>query len=177
MKLSLCRIVGLCIALIIVPAIGHSVDAGDSGKLILQKKASYEKGLSVPDTLKDKCELETTVVEAVEAFAKHDFYKIDFVDSISPSTPGRALAITISDLSGLSGGVWSGPKHLTIDCTLWQNGRIMATFRATRVAGTAALGSYRGTCEMLERCAKNLGKDVAAWLKNPSINTTVGKLR
>ncbi len=167
----------ICIALVILPAFGHSLHAGDSGNLTLQKKASFEKGLSIPGTVKDECELETTVVESIESFARHDFDKIDFVDSISSSTPGKALAVTISDLSGSAGGVWSGPKHLTIDCTLRQNGRIMGTFRATRVAGTAAWGSYRGTCAMLEQCAKNLGKDVAAWLKNPSVNTAAEVLR
>jgi hypothetical protein len=147
------------------------------GALSLQKTAPFAKELSVPDAVRDKCELETKVVDFTESFAKDDFDTIMLVSSASASTPGKALAITITDLSGAAGGAWSGPKHLTIGGTLWQDGKVLGTFTATRVTTCGAFSGYQGTCSLLRRCAKVLGKDVAGWLKNPSKNAKLGETR
>lgn len=158
------------VLILLFPAAGYA----GSNTLNLQKTAPFEKGLKVPDAVRDKCELETKVVEFVESFARDDFDAISMVESVSTNTQGRTLAMKITDLSGAGGGAWSGPKHLTLDGTLWRDGKIVGTFTANRVTGGGAWGGYKGTCSLLCRCAKTLGKDVAGWLKSPSMNARLG---
>ncbi len=38
------------------------------------------------------------------------------------------------------------------------------------------MGAYKGTCALLGRCTKTLGKDIAEWLKNPVNNATLGDM-
>jgi hypothetical protein len=147
------------------------------GTLSLQKTAPFDTLLSVPDAVKDNCELETKVIDFVASCARDDFDRIALVDSASASTPGKALAVRIIDVTSTGGGAWSGPKHLSIEGTLWQDGKVIGTFTAVRVIGGGAWGAYKGTCSLLERCAKTLGRDVAGWLQSPSMDAKLGDVR
>ena len=168
------RIYALVLASLSSFAVLLPIQCNAAGTLSLQKIAPFDKGLSVPDAVKDNCELEARVAEFTESFARDDFDSIVFVDSASPATPGKVLAMTITGLSGAAGGAWSGPKNLTIGGTLWQDGKVLGTFSATRVAAGGVFSGYKGTCSLLCRCAKTLGKDVAGWLKNPSLDAKLG---
>ncbi len=155
--------------LLLLPA---AVFAG--GTLTLQKTAPFDQKLVIPAAIRSECQLETKMIDFIESFAGPDFEKISLVETASEVTPGKALAVTITDVSGEGGGAWSGPKHMTIEGTLWQDGHIAGTFRATRISGGGAWGAYKGTCSLLGRCAKTLGRDVADWLKKPSQGARLG---
>ena len=143
-----------------------------AGTLNLQKRAPYEKDLPVPTAVKAECALETKIPEFVEEAAKGNFDTINMIDM--PSANGKHLSMKITGITGLGGGAWSGPKHITIDGTLTENGKVVGTFQATRYSGGGAFGGYKGTCSILGRCAKALGKDVANWLEQPSMNARLG---
>lgn len=147
--------------------------AGD-GTLTLEKKAPYTKGLNVPDAVRAECGLEQKIPEFVQEFANKGFDKVVLADTVSAKTAGKALSMKITDVTGTGGGAWSGPKHVTIEGTLWQNGKVAGTFRASRYSGGGAFGGYKGTCAILGRCAKALGKDVATWAIAPSMDASLG---
>jgi hypothetical protein len=145
------------------------------GTLHLQKKAVYEKGSDVPAAVKKECGLESKIVQFVEKFGAKTFDKIVLVDNASASTQGKALAIRITGASASRGGTTTGPKSLTIKGTLWQSGKVIGTFTASRfTTGGMSFIGYKGTCSMLGRCAKSLGKDVATWLEKPTMNAKLG---
>lgn len=147
------------------------------GALSLQKTAPFEEGLAVPDAVKNECQLETKIPDFAQDFAKGGFDKIDMVDSASESTPGKAVKIIITDVAGARGGVWSGPKYVSIKATLWEDGKVVGTLASRRSTSGGMYGGYKGTCSLLGRCAKTLGKDVATWLKKPSMNERIGEAR
>ncbi len=144
------------------------------GNLTLEKKAPFAKGLYVPDAVRAECGLEQKVPEFVQEFAKQGFDSVVLADSVSAKTAGKALSMKIVDITGTGGGAWSGPKHVTIEGTLWQDGKVAGTFRASRYSGGGAFGGYKGTCAILGRCAKALGKDVETWAIAPSMDAALG---
>ncbi|HUJ17483.1 MAG TPA: hypothetical protein VL197_05775 [Nitrospirota bacterium] len=148
--------------------------SAENSVLSLQKSAHFSGDLSVPAAVRNDCQLETKVIDYIESFAGDEFGKVALVETASSATVGKALAITITGLSGEAGGAWSGPKHLSIAGTLWQDGTVIGTFTANRVTGGGAWGMYRGTCSLLGRCARALGKDVAGWLKTPTLDAKLG---
>ncbi len=148
--------------------------SAQNGTLSLQKIATFDKGLKLPDAIRTDCRLETKLIDFIESFAKDDFNRVAMVEDASAVTSGRALAVSITGLSCEGGGAWSGPKHLTIRGTLRQDGRVIGTFTAHRVTVGGVLGAYRGTCSLLGRCARALGKDVAGWLRNPAMDAVLG---
>jgi hypothetical protein len=156
---------------VLLPLSSH---AGGFGTLNLQKTASFDKSLHVPDAIRADCQLDVKVIDFIESSAGADFDRIALVEEATPNAGGRTLAITITDLSGEGGGAWSGPKHLSIAGTLWKDGKVVGTFTAHRVTSGGIGGAYRGTCSLLGRCARALGKDVAAWLRNPTMGAKLG---
>ena len=69
---------------------------------------------------------------------------------------------------------WTGAKSLTISGRLKEKGRTVARFTAGRYTGGGAFGAYKGTCSLLGRVAKRIGKDVALWLKDPRDGAHMG---
>jgi hypothetical protein len=160
-----------CTVLVLVPL---TVQA-KGGTLSLSRLAHYEKGANVPKAVRDECDLESRIIEFVRKNAEKNFDKIVLVDAPSAGTPGKALSIRITDALAPKGGTASGYKTLTIKGTLWQNGKVAGSFTARRVtSGGVSFIGYKGTCSMLQRCAKTLGKDVATWLENPTVNARLG---
>ena len=164
----------LCVLLLTaVSALPITALAGD-GSLTLEKKAPFAKGLNVPDAVRAECGLEQKVPEFVQESANKGFDKVVLADSVSAKTAGKVLSMKITDVTGTGGGAWSGPKHVTIEGTLWQDGKVAGTFVASRYSGGGAFGGYKGTCAILGRCAKALGKDVATWALAPSMDARLG---
>lgn len=158
---------------VLLPISGYA----GGGTIIIQKTARFEEGLAVTEAVRTECQLETKIPDFTEEFAKNAFDKIVMEESVSEKTPGKAVKITITGVAGAGGGLYSGPKFVSIKATLWQDGKVIGTLASSRVTSGGAWGSYKGTCGLLARCAKTLGKDIATWLKEPSMNARMGDAR
>lgn len=153
--------------------IGLPALAGET--LNLRAVAPYDKDLVVPSAVKAECGLETKVPEFIQEYAKGQFDSVNLVDGANAT--GKLLSVKITGLVGTGGGAWSGAKQVTIDGVLTENGKTVGTFKGMRVSGGGAFGGYKGTCSILGRCVKALGKDVAGWLKEPTMNARLGDAR
>ena len=87
----------------------------------------------------------------------------------------EVLKVKIVEVMGGSGGAWSGGKFVSISGTLQKNGKILGDFKARRISGGGVFGGYKGTCSIMGRCVRTLGKDVAEWLQHhPAKNDVLG---
>lgn len=143
--------------------------------LKVRAPAAYDKDLVVPTAVKAECALETKLPTYIEEYAKGQFDTITLVDDAKGK--GKFLSVEITGLVGTGGGAWSGAKQVAIDGVLTENGKTIGTFKGMRVSGGGAFGAYKGTCSILDRCIKALGKDVAGWLKAPTMNARLGDAR
>lgn len=159
------RLAALTFALVL-PAVALA-----GGKLNLQKTAPFIKDLSVPEAVRSECDLPHEIPNYVRAYAKKDF-DVELVESVGPHSRGQGIAMTIVGLEAKPGGPWTGHKSITVEGTLWENGRVAGTFRAIR----ETRGSY-ATCASLRYDARSLGKDIAKWLKNPTKDARLGDAR
>jgi len=57
---------------------------------------------------------------------------------------------------------------------LKENGEVIGSFTGARYSGGGAFGGFKGTCAILGRCIETLGKDIATWLKDPTMNAMLG---
>lgn len=144
-------------------------------RLNLRATAPYDKNLLVPWAVKAECALETKLPAFIEEYARGQFDTINLIDDADAK--GKLLSVKITGLVGTGGGAWSGAKQVTINGVLTENGKTIGTFKGMRVSGGGAFGAYKGTCSILGRCVKALGKDVAGWLKKPTMNARLGDAR
>jgi len=157
------------LSLIVAIGLGLPLVSAASDTLSLQKVAPYEKDLSVSAAVKRECNLDSHIPEFVHSYAKGDFESIDLVNSVSRHTRGKGLAMTIVGVEAKPGGPWSGRKSVTVEGTLWDNGKEIGSFRGMRQTH----GGYN-TCANLNYDARSIAKDVAKWLKAPSMDAHLG---
>ncbi len=60
--------------------------------------------------------------------------------------------------------------------TLFENGEKIASFEARRQSMGGAFAGYKGSCSVLGRTVKAMGKDIAQWLKEPIDKAMLGDM-
>lgn len=151
--------------------------------LIIQKTAPYQDWAAVRNKMKRECNIQAQVPAMVRKFAQKNFDNVFLYDIIPPDTVATVLTMSIKDARGTTGGVFSGAKSITVEGTVTQDGRVLGTFIDRRASGFGKIKigwhmsgkKHRaGTCDLLFQCAETIGKDVAVWLKEPTMNAQLG---
>jgi hypothetical protein len=119
--------------------------------------------------VEDECQLQTKVPSFLDQYSDD----VELVDGPLGKS-GRVLELTISEVHASGGGAYSGAKSMTVSGVLRKDGAEIGSFTATRFSGGGLFGGYKGTCAIVGRCAKVIGKDIAEWLKHPSKNARLG---
>lgn len=131
------------------------------------------KDSNASEAVRKECALDTRLPEFIESQATEQGVKV-VRGSASPKGKGRVLVMEISHVLGTGGGAWSGPKSVTVDGKLYDNGKLIGSFQARRQSGGGAWGGYKSTCAILGRCVEALGSDIAEFLAKPSMNVKLG---
>lgn len=142
-----------------------SVDLATAVKI--QKNIPFKKGAPITANVKNECSLGTKLSEFIESYSL--VKKIDIVrlDEVSKSTNGQALVVSITGAVSSGNAFIGHRKYTKIDGTLFENGKRKAGFTAGRVSGGGAFGGFKGSCSVLGRTVKTLGRDVSSWLEDP----------
>ena len=144
-----------------------SAPAGSSSVKVL-RSIPFAEGSGATENLKNECKLETRVPEFLSQFSD----RVELVDELGKG--GRVLTLEISHVHAPGGGGFSGAKIVTVKGTLREGGEKTASFTATRYSTGGMFGGYKGTCAIVGRCAKTIGKDIAGWLKSPQDDANLG---
>lgn len=153
---------------------------GGGGAVTIMKVAVYSPSARPTEAVRKECQLDTKVPNYIGSYAKRHFDQVAFADSVSPTTPGKVMTAKITHILAPGGGAYSGPKALSIEGVLRDNGKVIGTFTARRQVlayvrpGVVVIGAGASTCGLMDKVAKELGKDVAQWLQAPSMNSKLG---
>ncbi len=127
---------------------------------------TYDPAAAVPDRVKEECRIDFQLESEISnALAR----RFKLPNSKTTSTDGETVRATITYVLGAAAGSWSGPKSITIQVELMNNGKVE---RSTKLHRTSMPFGFRGTCSILDRDARALGKDVVKWIENPSYGTS-----
>jgi hypothetical protein len=143
-----------------------------TGTLVI-KPIKFAKDAYIREAVKNECQLIEKLGQFIEQNAASQYAEIV---SSSRSRRAQTLYIEIEQVHGSGGGAWSGAKDVLIKGKLTKNGRVLGDFKARRYSGGGMFAAYKGTCAILGRCVRTLGKDVAEWLKNPTRQAVLGDL-
>ena len=135
--------------------------------LVVPELVSYKEGLVVRGRIQEECGLESRVADDIASAAKNAYNKVTRKKS---GGSYHILEVEIVDVFGAGGGAWSGPKYIELKGTLKdQGGKMIGSFRARRHSMVGV-----GTCSILKRCSKALGRDIAAFLLEPETDAYLG---
>lgn len=140
----------------------------EGGPIKVAREIPFAESSGVRDAVRNECKLQTKVTKFLAQFST----QVELVEDPSGS-PDR-LELTISQVNAGGGGAWSGPKSMTVKGQLFQNGDPGPTFTASRYSGGGMFAGYKGTCSIVGRCAKTIGKDISKWLEDPTDGASLG---
>ncbi len=144
------------------------------GAIKVQTLSAYEKGNMIRANIKEECQLDKKLPEFIQSFAATNGINVQLENKVTSATKGKALVVEIVD-SVSQGHAFTGHRKFTkTKGTLYENGKKIASFTASRVSGGGFFGIYKGSCSVLGRTVKTIGKDVAGWLKNPVDGAQLG---
>ena len=167
-------LLGVC-GLFFLAGMVQSATAADT--LVVPEKIAYAKKIRVRDAVRNECQLEEKTLRFIKEYAqKNGTYK-NIVTEKPKSGTYHVLDAEIIRVIAKGGGAWSGSKSMTIKGTLKdQSGKQLGSFEAGRYSGGGAFAGYKGTCSIIGRCTKAIGKDVAQWLIDPQEDSYLGDL-
>src|SRR6185369_16828027 len=94
-------------------------------------------------------------------------------DVVLSDAPGAMkLELSIVDIHAPSGGMFSGPKWVTVDGKLLQGKTVKGSFVAKETSMASATA-----CGMLSKVVTVLAGDISAWLASPSKGAMLGHAR
>lgn len=136
----------------------------------------FAKDLQVREAVRKECQLLTKLPGFVQSYAQDQYAGINL--DAKRSTKSDYLEIEITDLPKYKKNDWAGRggQWVTIKGSLLRKGKKTVSFEANRGSMGGFMGAYKGTCALLGRCTKTLGKDIAEWLKNPADGATLGDM-
>lgn len=150
------------------------IQTSGTGTLII-KPIAFKDESYIRDAVKQECDLDGKLNQFIKESAARNYATILTDTEIGPAD-AKVLKVTIEEVEGAAGGAWSGPKTVTITGTLTENGKELGDFKARRYSGGGMFGAYKGTCAILGRCVKTLGRDVAEWMTHPTAKAVLGDL-
>lgn len=133
----------------------------------------FEETSGASQQVRSECRMGAMLPEFIADYAKKGVTVV-IGDAPPEGAEGKFLHLRFTFIQGAGGGAWSGPKSVTVKGELWEDGEMIGSFVASRYSGGGAFGGFKGTCSILGRCIKALGKDIAGWLREPTMSATLG---
>ncbi len=166
-------LIAFLLALICLPGLlAPAAHAAEKKTVTIGRSIEFAEASGASSNVKAECTLQTRLPEFIKSYASG--VKVVLADDIGKSTEGRVLHLEITHVIGHGGGAWSGSKSVTVEGELTENGEVIGTFTAMRYSSGGAFAGFKGTCSILGRCIKTLGKDIATWLRNPTMHAMLG---
>lgn len=152
-----------------------SIDASADQALNIQSVKFTKDTKAVNGKVRLECKLLEKTKKFLVAYGKKHFSP---VTTESKAVAGAYnISATIVGTVGGAGGAWTGRKGATIKGTVKKNGKVVGSYEAFRSSGGRRFGWGGGTCSLLGRSVKRLGRDITEWARSPSMNARLGELK
>ncbi len=174
MKIYTSRLPLIVVSLLMAMAIPAAQAASDAINIL--KVTPYSEDSMIAKNIKEECHIQTQLPEFISQYATDKGMVIKLENKVNPKDKGKTLDVEITDAVSRGNAFLGHRKSITIQGTLWGNGSKIGTFKGRRVSGGGFLGGFKGSCSVLGRTIKALGRDVAVWLESPSMNARLGDL-
>jgi hypothetical protein len=163
---------GMLISFFAIIAIPQLALADDT--ITMSERAPFSREAHIPPAVRTDCQLESKLPDFIEKYSRSANIPLNVIPGKVDPHKGKVLKIEITNTMGTGGGAWSGPKSVTAVGELFENGKKIGSFTSTRYSGGGAFGGFKGTCSIMGRCVKTMGKDISIWLKSPIMDARLG---
>ncbi len=151
----------------IVFLLGNTAWAG--GAVQIASEVPYNDPTTVDHKIINECTaIGTKLGTFLNKFATDMGVQTVIVDKVNPKADGRALVVKITNAFSAGNAFMGHRKSMSVKVELFENGKSLGHTNFSRDSSGGFAGGYKGSCAVLGRCTKALGKDIAKWLAKQS---------
>ncbi|MCK7592369.1 hypothetical protein [Pseudomarimonas salicorniae] len=163
------KLLPFALALASAPALADSVR--------MAAETPYSEDAEISEKVRSEClKLNGQLPAYTREFGAEFGVRVDLLDRIDTAAEGRVLEVEILDAVSMGNAFIGHQKHSRIKGNLYENGQLVASFKGRRNSMGGAFAGYKGSCSVLGRTMKALGKDIAQWLQNPTDGARLGDM-
>lgn len=152
-----------------------SAIAADS--VLVAKPVPFADDAMIAGKIKKECDIQNQLVDYLAEYAREEQQiEVKFASVLSTDMPGLVLDMQIKDAVSEGNPFIGHRKSTLVAGKLYRDGELVGSFAARRNSMGGAFAGYKGSCSVLGRTVKALGKDIAEWLKSPTMDATLGDL-
>ncbi|MCB1560647.1 MAG: hypothetical protein KDI75_06090 [Xanthomonadales bacterium] len=141
----------------------------------MQRTTPYADSSHIARKIRKECVgLQDKLSAYAEEFGREFGVSIQRVDKVDAADPGAVLVVEITEVVSRGNPFIGHRKYSEIEGTLYRDGEKVAGFVGARNSMGGAFAGYKGSCSVLGRTMKALGKDVAEWLTSPEDGDELG---
>jgi hypothetical protein len=144
------------------------------GPVTIQNEIPYWEGNTVANNIKQECPINRQLADFIKQYSAESGLDVRGTNDLDTGGAGNVLKIEITSAISEGNAFIGHRKSTTIRGQLYDNGNLLATFTGARISGGGAWAGFKGSCSVLGRTVEVLGKDVAAWLTQPTDNAHLG---
>lgn len=144
--------------------LGISSAASATDMVSIPRVTPYADGIGTDD-VRQKCDWNTKLSERIAHSAESG---VSVTDMNQPQLSGRVLTLKITGVHAVGGHGFAGPSWAEVHGELRDGDKLVGSFVAHQhtMAGMTACGA-------LDRLGKEIGEDIADWLKEPTLNASL----
>lgn len=143
----------------------------------MARDVPYAEGAEIQRKVREECvKLQGQLADFTREFGHEAGVQVQLADAVSTEGPGRVLEVEITEAVSLGNPFIGHQKYTRVKGALFEDGRRIAAFKGMRTSMGGAFGGYKGSCSVLGRTVKALGKDIAFWLADPKDGAELGDL-
>jgi hypothetical protein len=137
--------------------------------VVLETPVTYAPGSEVVQQVKTECQIEDMLATRVgDVLRKRNKGGSGTIAVGADASGSQVLRLQISHVLGIGGGAWTGPKAITVNAELLEDGKVVRNTKVNRWSIGGFWGAFKGTCSILDRSAIVIAKDMARWVRDPS---------
>lgn len=145
--------------------------------LIIHSSIPYQEGNKIKANILNECALDLKLSKFLIEYGTENGLNIKAQENVTKDDNESVLMVEITDSVSSGSAFWGKHNKFTaIQGTLYTDGVKLASFTAGRKSSGGAFSEFKGSCAVLGRTVKRLGKDVASWLKKPWKKAKMGDI-
>jgi len=147
------------------------------GSVVIPSEAPYANEQAVDAAVRTECALPKRTIDLLSSAMNAAGIEPRIVAQATPKSGDKVLLLNIDSVTQRGNAMMGRIKVVTVSGKLYENGKPVASFVATRGSGGGAFGGWKGSCAIMGRCVEAIGRDVAHWLASPVDGAKLGDAR
>lgn len=142
----------------------------------VQRPVPFDEDAEVPGAVRRECKLDEQLADFVAEYGRGKGMAVEFSPQVAATSPGRSLVMEITGVVSEGNAFLGHHKSVTVKGKLYRDGQLAGSFKGRRNSMGGAFAGFKGSCSVLGRAVKALGRDIAEWLAAPSEGALLGDL-